>query len=458
MPNVTGTSEAIRPGLNRHVALWVPPLLALVTSVASIRLRFGLGASFFDATEYLSAASSILAGHGFPRDALYLCGFHPPLYPGFIALVWKVFGVHLIAIQLMQAGLFAASAAFLARIALMATGRAWLALLAGVLFAFDPLALNQVGTIQAEPLQLFLLVFAVFLLLRVVIATLAGSCPWWDVALGGSVLGLACLTRDGTEAIVAALAVALWWLCRHGRALTHWGLPAAMVTATCLVIAPWTILNWRATGDFIPVSTLGGCNLWIGNNPASLRVYEGRFAGSAEFGAYGHYLQRVLPTSQTQAWGRRYSSASPGARQQLWLAAGLKEMVHNPGTTAKLWAYKTWGFWRPWLQPLAYSHRQVVLSGVVEVPLYAFALVGLVGLLRQRQARPFLWLVLAVAVGSTLVSAVSISNVRYRVATVDPYLYVLGTVGLVMTTRLLRIRRGPARPSASYADGTGQGR
>ena len=36
-----------------------------------------------------------------------------------------------------------------------------------------------------------------------------------------------------------------------------------------LVVAPWTVRNWRRFGRFVLISTNGGLNLWIGNNPAS---------------------------------------------------------------------------------------------------------------------------------------------------------------------------------------------
>jgi hypothetical protein len=398
----------------------------------------GSGASGADATEYLGAAQSILAGHGFPRNASLLFGFHPPLYPLFIALIWKVFGVHLNVVYAAQALLFAFTAALLVRITVMVTDRTSLGLLAGMLFALDPLVLKEVGTVEAEPLEMLLLVMAIFFLLRAVMGSGAHSHPLRDMMLGGAVLGLACLCRDVAEAIVVALAVALWWLLRHAGAVTRWAMPAAMVGVACLVIAPWTILNWRATGDFIPVSTLGGFNLWLGNNPATLRVYEGRFATTAAFQSYGQYLQFGLPAEQARAWGSRFYGATAGGRERLWISAAVREMVDNPGTTAKLWAFKTWGFWRPWLEPVAYPHLQVILSGVVEVTLYVFALGGLVALLRQRRARPFLGLVLAVAAGSTLVSTVSNSNLRYRIPTLDPYLYVLGAVGLAIAVRWLR--------------------
>jgi 4-amino-4-deoxy-L-arabinose transferase-like glycosyltransferase len=429
------------------VYLVVPGVLALASSLMAIRLNLGPGASIGGAWEYLGAAHSLLAGHGIPRAASPLWGFHPPLYSLFIASIWKVFGVHIGAIFAAQAVLFALTAVLLAQITMMVTGQASLALLAGVLFAFDPLALSQVNTIEAEPIEMLLLVLAVFLVLRGVMKGGPGSHPLRELAVAGVVLGLATLARDVAAFIAVALAVALWWLLRRHLARIRWGAPVAMLSAACLVIAPWTVLNWRATGDYIPVSTLGGFNLWLGNNPAALRALRGSFPSEAAVQEYNQFLQSTLPTRQMRAWGPRYLAATIGDRQGYWLNAALREMEHHPLTTAKLWAYKTWEFWRPWLQPLAYSHLEVMGSQLVEVPLYAFALVGLVALVRRPSGRPFLALIGAVALASTLVSTVSNSTVRYRIPTVDPYLYVLGAIGLATTALWLRSRqRDPVPP------------
>src|SRR5262249_57831230 len=39
---------------------------------------------------------------------------------------------------------------------------------------------------------------------------------------------------------------------------------AALLAAATAVLAPWTIWNYRLTGEFIPTSTHGGVQLWYG--------------------------------------------------------------------------------------------------------------------------------------------------------------------------------------------------
>ena len=45
------------------------------------------------------------------------------------------------------------------------------------------------------------------------------------------------------------------------------GLTAICALFMILTVSPWTVRNYSVHGKFIPVSTNGGVNLWIGNNP-----------------------------------------------------------------------------------------------------------------------------------------------------------------------------------------------
>ena len=49
-----------------------------------------------------------------------------------------------------------------------------------------------------------------------------------------------------------------------------WAGAAAAIAAT---IAPWSIRNNAVFGEFVLLSTNGGPNLWMGNNPDSTGFY-----------------------------------------------------------------------------------------------------------------------------------------------------------------------------------------
>lgn len=46
-----------------------------------------------------------------------------------------------------------------------------------------------------------------------------------------------------------------------------------MFSVIALLVAPWSIRNTQAFGQFVTISTNGGANLWMGNNPASTGGY-----------------------------------------------------------------------------------------------------------------------------------------------------------------------------------------
>jgi len=47
-----------------------------------------------------------------------------------------------------------------------------------------------------------------------------------------------------------------------------------VITTMAALIAPWTLRNWRAFGEFVPVSTNRGSVLWMGNNPDTTGEYQ----------------------------------------------------------------------------------------------------------------------------------------------------------------------------------------
>ena len=104
-------------------------------------------------------------------------------------------------------------------------------------------------------------------------------------AVAGLLWALATLTRE--LALYLVPLAALWMLRpRAGTQAWQWRAwlrpprtalaPAAtLVLASLLAIAPWTIRNAMVFRTFIPVSTMGGLNLWQGNTTLThLQIYE----------------------------------------------------------------------------------------------------------------------------------------------------------------------------------------
>jgi hypothetical protein len=417
-----------------------PPVACLVSGFLAVFVRNPNPMSFGDSAEYFNAARSLYTGHGFPRDTGNLWGFHPPLYPFTMSLVWHIhYGIR--AVLVMQVLLFAATSLILVRLCSSLSQRRVVSVIAGSSLAVDPYVLTTVRKIESETLEMFLVALALLLVVEALQASARGR-QFVLLLSGGIVLGLGALCRDATAAAVVLIALACGWIAHrrhHSRqnvrsqlprfASVLW--PATVLVGAVTVIAPWTLLNWRATGDLIPTSTLGGYNLWLGNNPAYIKLFDGHFANSTTFQRYSDdYLPFTLPELQVHAWGNRFKNASLGGKERLFVDSALHMMGNNLGTTAKLWAWKMWGFWRPWLHPLAYSKKAVLASGVLGILQYVAAALGIWWALRSARSDPLLFLLAALALSATLVSAVFISNVRYRVPLLEPYLDILAVTGV----------------------------
>jgi 4-amino-4-deoxy-L-arabinose transferase-like glycosyltransferase len=214
--------------------------------------------------------------------------FYPPLYPYFIALLWRATG-SLQAVLWVQAALGALLVPAVARVGTRAFGRR-AGLLAGLFAACYPELVWFATRFWSETLFLVLLWWAIERTLATDVAcerTLAAddSGSPRTAATAGLLWALATLTRE--LALYLVPLVALWLLrpraaSSSGRWLERLRPPRASLLAAatlvlgCLVaIAPWTLRNAIVFRSFIPVSTMGGLNLWQGNTTLGhLKIYE----------------------------------------------------------------------------------------------------------------------------------------------------------------------------------------
>ncbi|MBA3470532.1 MAG: glycosyltransferase family 39 protein, partial [Herpetosiphonaceae bacterium] len=89
--------------------------------------------------------------------------------------------------------------------------------------------------------------------------------PAWPAAiLAGGVIGLAILARSLPWLFLPILAA---WMLWHRRGWRGLGYVAGLGLACLLVIAPWTLRNWRAYGAPILVETGFAYNLWAFSEP-----------------------------------------------------------------------------------------------------------------------------------------------------------------------------------------------
>ena len=307
-------------------------LALLVFSVAfAVRMAYVAGVRHLpwfpvplvDGANYFRLAHRIAAGDlaGGP-DAFW----QPPLYPYFLAILFRFFGERMIVVATAQAALGALTCAV---IALLGT-RLWgaragvaaglLAALYGPLVHFDAQPLVPV-------LHTALFAGGLLALLRAAnprgaVSPESGSSRAW--ALAGLLWGLAAIATPNILLVVPAAAA--WILLHrvaHGwrvRGLVPWlaglALPVALVAGRNLVVA----------GEPVLVSSNGGINLYIGNNPDYDRTVRIRPGGEFERLAQEPENLGILGAAARSRW---------------FAARAVSFWTDYPGPAARLFLRKT---------------------------------------------------------------------------------------------------------------------
>ncbi len=192
----------------------------------------------------------------------------PPGYPWFLAGVYWLFGVYYAVPRLVQMGLGLLNVLLLFFLGRAVFGRVTAVLAA--LFAGSYWAFPYFEGQLSYPSVAITTLLSCMLLLR-----------GWRLRPGfmralaaGILLGVFGLFRP--NGLLFAPVVLLWmlWLLRNttatGKALRCWIVAAAAFTAgITLVLAPAVVRNYAVSRDFVFLSSFGGLNFYVGNNPES---------------------------------------------------------------------------------------------------------------------------------------------------------------------------------------------
>jgi 4-amino-4-deoxy-L-arabinose transferase-like glycosyltransferase len=234
--------------------------------------------------------------------------FYPPVYPYFVGALFRAFGTWR-AVLWAQVVLGALLVPLVGRAGAVAFGRRAGRLAAGIT-AFYPELVWYPAHYWSETVYLLLLWGAIE---RMLVADARGSRR--AAAAAGLLWGLATLTRELSLYLVPLAAL---WLLRPrpaggpARLLDRLRPPSgavatagAMVLTALVTVAPWTVRNALVFRAFIPVSTMGGLNLWQGNTTLThLQIYEvlATKGGPLEQDRYCREMARQTIAARQPAW------------------------------------------------------------------------------------------------------------------------------------------------------------
>lgn len=189
-----------------------------------------------------------------------------PLYPYLLGLLGAM-GLGLTGVYVVQLVMHVGTGLLIGLIARRVFG-AVAGVLAAALFLLLADPAFDSTRILASTLQLLLVSV---LLGQLVLARERETPGRWGLA--GLLLGLFCLAYPAAVLLIPGLGAWLWW--RRERPARRGGPVAAVVITACVVIAPATWHNWRATGgEFIPITAHSGITFLQGNTPEARGVYR----------------------------------------------------------------------------------------------------------------------------------------------------------------------------------------
>lgn len=373
--------------------LLVVAVVALAVRLAAV-IPLHTAGQTSDEKEYVILAQKVAAGKEFvDSDGEYSKRY--PLYPFVLAGLIKVFGDSRWVMYLLTALMSAfvpVLCAFLAR-SIWADEAA--ALAAAWAAALYPGLIVYGAVLQTESLYLVLFLAAFLLAFR-----LAERPGLRDAVALGVTGGLAALTRPvflGFFPILLALFLVMWRRCGV-HAGWRWTGVAAVVFL--LVLVPWTWRNYQVHGTFVPISSLGGHLVLIGNNPYATGTW------STRPGFEGWYRNELRKKGISQP-----ASLTEVERGRIARQVGMDYIVAHPLEAAGRVITKAHIFW---FYPITNSDSNLPLQGVAVMADVLLYLAAVLGMVRMKNAGGRLVPVVGAMVFFAVVPLVLHAEARYR--------------------------------------------
>jgi len=444
-----------------HRKLLLPALVLVAFALrVAAGLHLGLDAPpTADDRDYDLLARSLLAGKGYTIHGWFI-SFRPPLYPGFLSVVYRFAGESYAAARIAQAALGALGAwlTFLLGRRLFGERQAFAA---AALYAAAPADVFFSYGLLTETLFLPLLVAMAYGFVRLAEAALAWKSrgpaggpeqsegrqestggegrgesrmrasrriPIGWVLFTGAMMGAATLARPILLFFPPFLILWAWWTYRKppeipgpGRVPAVFAVVSGIIFGALAVMAPWLWQVRQGTGHWVAVTTSGGAIFWGANNVQVLdREHWGRWVPIGQLPFYDEL--RAAARDQVQV-------------DRLAMRLGLQFLAGNPDKIPKLLVFKFARFWNPVANVRTSWKIVYLLTYGLALP---WMLAGLV--MTWRRDEPVL--ILHLLVGTFVLSVLVFwGDARIR-SGISPFLWIFAVAAFASTADRLRGARG----------------
>lgn len=188
----------------------------------------------------------------------------PPAYPFFLAFVYLLTGGSYNAVRFLQMGLGLVNA-----VLVFYLGRALFGKVAGHIAAAFMAIYWAFIFFEMELTEVSLTVFLLLAIIHFARSWLKGVTPE-RIWVPGVLFGILLLAR--TETLLFLPFLILWgaWALRSSLPpLGRFKAMGAFAAIVVLTVSPVTLRNYVRGGEFVPICTIGGLNLYAGNNPGA---------------------------------------------------------------------------------------------------------------------------------------------------------------------------------------------
>jgi 4-amino-4-deoxy-L-arabinose transferase-like glycosyltransferase len=381
-----------------------------------------------DPYHYGMMAVSLIHGQGWPHQAIQRRG---PLYSLLIAGIYLLFGEHVWAVHVVQCLMLAGTALLVfdlgKRLFNLRTG-----IIAGVATAVHPLFLRYVGSLHLEIFLAFLFTVLVWLTVR-----FRDRPTLVNGLLVGVAAGLASLIKAIGLVYPGLFAAGMFLeaLLRRRRGAPFsfpWVPVAGMFVAMAVVLAPWTVHNYRVMGHFVPVST--------GTGDAILRSY---IFSRTEFALLEKPPYTYAENESNELFNKLAHDAGTEWQKDDWeteqitMKAAKEKMKAEPGLFVRKSLVGLFTFW--------YQMTSRMNSLIALVPAVLAWILAVIGWRRARQEKRAVWPLLLPAFYLNILLALLLALGRYSVP-ILPGLLVVAAFGLdtLLSRRAGRSATAPA--------------
>lgn len=408
----------------------MPITIACIFSFLIITLYGFQKVEFGDAEDYINGANAFLNNTPYPLQSVFHPMFRPPLFSFFIAGIWLVIPQSVIAVKIGQILLHAATV-FIAYKTVDSIVKNHAAAFCGAMIvAVNPLLAGHTVDFFTEPLHTFLCFLAMYLLVKF---EQTEKYKYFYAGVTGIIFGLSALNRPAVLGVIILLAAVIAALhFRKSNRAVYFSGAAIMMAGVFLTIAPWTYHNYKATGEFILINDGFSYNLWLGNLPETVRLYEGDFSSKEENQQFADYIWGTVQKNKIAELERtdNFSALKINEREKVWRREALKNITADYNLTARLMFGKFKAFWTPFLNKFTYGEKFVWLVALFVIGTYLFGIYGATVFSKNWIGRNYVvWLVVTFAV-TTVIHVLIFGFVRYRIPNVDPYLSMLAGVAV----------------------------